>query len=68
MKKMKLFILFSWMSAVLAVVLIVCGMIDFVQGGGLFGLKHSTSFFTVANTTLLVTILFRMIGKDSAKI
>jgi hypothetical protein len=56
---MKPFILISWLSAVVAVILIVCGAIDFVGGGGIFGLKHSSTFFTVANTFLLLTIFFR---------
>jgi len=56
---MKPFIIFSWICAVIAAILIVCGAIDFASGGGVFGLKHSSTFFTVANTFLLLTLFFR---------
>jgi hypothetical protein len=56
---MKPFILISWICAVIAVILMACGAIDFIGGGGVFGLKHSSTFFTVANSFLLLTIFFR---------
>ncbi len=64
---MKPFILFSWICAAIAVILIVCGAIDFLGGGGVFGLKHSSTFFTVANTFLLFTIFFRWYNSGTEK-
>jgi len=64
---MKPFILLSWCCAGLALVLIICGVIDFLGGGGVFGLKHSSTFFTVANTFLLITLLFRWMTMESEK-
>jgi hypothetical protein len=64
---MKPFILISWLCAVVAVILIVCGAIDFIGGGGIFGLKHSSTFFTVANTFLLFTIFFRWFNFSQVK-
>ena len=64
---MKQFILISWICAVIAVILIVCGAIDFLGGGGVMGLKHSSTFFTVANTFLLFTIFFRWYNTSEKK-
>jgi hypothetical protein len=64
---MKLFNLISWICAIVAAILIVCGLIDFLNGGGVFGLKHSSTFFTVANTFLLFTIFFRWYYTDTEK-
>jgi hypothetical protein len=65
--KMKPFILISWICAGIALILIVCGLIDFQAGGGVFGLKHSSTFFTVANTFLLFTIFFRWFNLGADK-
>ncbi|MFU8843787.1 MAG: hypothetical protein ACNA7V_08270 [Bacteroidales bacterium] len=56
---MKIFITLSWICALIALILMIGGAIDFLKGGGVFGLKHSSTFYTVANTFLLLTIIFR---------
>ena len=59
---MKFLNLIAWLGIIFAIILIILGFIDFIQGGGVFGLKHSSTFFTVANTALLVAVVARVIG------
>jgi len=68
MKKMKPLILVSWVCAAIALLMVIGGAIDFLGGGGVFGLKHSSTFFTVANTFLLFTIFLRWFNSDMKKI
>lgn len=56
---MKIFNLISWIGFIVAGIIMVCGIIDFLRGGGLFGLKHSSTFFTVANSVMLVSLFFK---------
>jgi len=62
---MKIFNLFSWIAIVLAGILMICGVIDHLSGGGdqlsggLFGFKHSSTFFTLANTSLLMALIIK---------
>ena len=64
---MKILNLLSWVSFGVAGALMICGLIDFMNGGGVFGLKHSSTFFTVANTALLVALFFKFMAKESEK-
>jgi hypothetical protein len=57
---MKILITLSWICACIALILMIGGAIDFLRGGGVFGLKHSSTFYIVANTFLLLTIIFRL--------
>jgi hypothetical protein len=66
-EKMKPLILVSWICASIALLMLIGGAIDFLGGGGVFGLKHSSTFFTVANTFLLFTIFFRWFNSDTKK-
>jgi len=45
----------------LLIILIILGLIDFMNGGGVFGLKHSSTFFTAANTALLGAIVAKLL-------
>lgn len=64
---MKFLSLITWMGIIFAIVLIILGLIDFMNGGGLFGLKHSSTFFTVANTALLGAIVAKVLEFSSHK-
>jgi hypothetical protein len=61
---MKPFILISWICAFFALIMMIGGSIDYLYGGGVFGLKHSSTFFTMANTFLLLTLFFRYFNKE----
>jgi len=64
---MKIFNLLSWAGFGIAVILMICGLIDSFYGGGVFGLKHSSTFFTVANTALLVALFVKLMARESEK-
>jgi len=64
---MKLFNVIMWLGIIFAIVLIIMGFIDFLGGGGVFGLKHSSTFFTIANTGLLFAIAAKVIGFNTDK-
>jgi len=64
---MKIFSLFSWICIVIAGICIACGFLDFIRGGGVFGLKHSSTFFTVANTFFLGALIFKFFFSGSEK-
>ena len=64
---MKLFNLIMWLGIIFAIVLILMGFIDFLGGGGVFGLKHSSTFFTIANTGLLFAIVAKVIDSNTNK-
>lgn len=64
---MKIFNLLSWIGFGAAVVFMICGLIDFMNGGGVFGLKHSSTFFTVANTALLEAVFFKLLDFGAKK-
>jgi len=56
---MKIFNLFSWIAIVVAVILMICAVIDHLGGGGVFGLKHSSTFFTMANSFFLIALVIK---------
>ncbi len=56
---MKIFNLFSWIAIIAAGILMICAVIDHLGGGGVFGLKHSSTFFTMANTSLLIALIIK---------
>ena len=64
---MKFLSLITWVGIIFAIILIILGFIDFVNGGGVFGLKHSSTFFTVANTALLVAVVAKVLEFSSKK-
>lgn len=64
---MKFLSLITWAGIIFAIVLIILGFIDFMNGGGVFGLKHSSTFFTVANTALLGAIAAKVLEFSSNK-
>lgn len=64
---MKLLNLIMWLGIIFAIVVILMGFIDFLGGGGVFGLKHSSTFFTIANTGLLFAVVAKVIGFNSDK-
>lgn len=64
---MKFLNLITWVGIVFAIILAILGFIDFISGGGVFGLKHSSTFFTVANTALLVAIVAKVLELSSNK-
>ncbi|MCD4695184.1 MAG: hypothetical protein K8S16_03000 [Bacteroidales bacterium] len=65
---MKIFNLFSWSAVVFAGILMICGVVDHLGGGGVFGLKHSSTFFTMANTSSLIALVIKFfIGSQNQK-
>jgi len=64
---MKLLSLITWVGIISAIILLIFGLIDFMNGGGVFGLKHSSTFFTVANTALLVAVVAKVLEFSSKK-
>jgi len=64
---MKFLNLITWVGIVFAIILMIMGFIDFMNGGGLFGLKHSSTFFTVANTALLGAIVAKVLEFTASK-
>lgn len=64
---MKLLNLITWAGIVFAIILMIMGFIDFINGGSVFGLKHSSTFFTVANTALLVAIVAKVLQNNTNK-
>jgi len=60
---MKLFNLLSYASLLVAIVVMICGAIDFLfygWAGGFLGVKHTTTFFIVANSLVLLAICFKL--------
>lgn len=64
---MKFLNLITWVGIIFAVILAILGFIDFISGGGAFGLKHSSTFFTIANTALLVAIAAKLLESSNNK-
>jgi hypothetical protein len=65
---MKIFHLFSWIAIVLAGIIMIGGVVDHLGGGGVFGFKHSSTFFTMANTFLLIALIIKFfIGNRDQK-
>ncbi|MCD4681933.1 MAG: hypothetical protein K8R86_01510 [Bacteroidales bacterium] len=64
---MKLFNWLSYASLFAAIVVIICGAIDFLfygWAGGFLGVKHTTTFFIVANSLILLAICFKLFGSN----
>jgi hypothetical protein len=59
---MKTFNQLAWVGFGAAVILVICGIIDHLQGGGYFGLKHSSTFITMANTALIAGVFFKLMA------
>ncbi len=64
---MKFLGLITWAGIIFAIILMILGLIDFFNGGGVFRLKHSSTFFTVANTALLIAIVAKVLEFTSNK-
>lgn len=64
---MKFLSLITWAGIIFAIALMIMGFIDFMYGGSVFGLKHSSTFFTVANTALLVAIVAKVLEFSNNK-
>lgn len=64
---MKFLNLITWVGIIFAIILAILGFIDFIYGGGVFGLKHSSTFFTIANTAFLVAIVARVLEYNPNK-
>ena len=54
---MKLFIIVAWISAILAIGLIVFGTIALFVGSNPFGIRHEINYFLVSSNFLLLSIL-----------
>lgn len=50
----------AWISAAIAVFMIISGFIDFYFVSDLFGVHHADKFFIVAMTFLLLAIFCKM--------
>lgn len=59
---MKIYHQLSWAGFGLAVILIILGIIDHLMGGLYFGLKHSSTFITLANTALIGGVFFKLMA------
>ena len=64
---MKFLNLITWLGIVFAIILAIMGFIDFINGGGVFGLKHSSTFFTLTNTALLFAMVAKVLEISSKK-
>jgi hypothetical protein len=53
-----------WGGMIIALVLMVMGYIDFAGGGKVFGLSHSSTFYTLTNTVLLWVVIAKMFHSD----
>jgi hypothetical protein len=54
---MKLYIVVAWISALLAVVMMVLGAISLIMQNNLLDVRHEANFFIVASSLLLLSIL-----------
>lgn len=54
---MKLYIVVAWISALIAVVMMVLGAISLIMQNNLLGVRHEANFFVVASSLLLLAIL-----------
>lgn len=54
---MKLYIVVAWISALLAVVMMLLGTISLIMQNNLLGVRHEANFFVVASSLLLLAIL-----------
>ena len=54
---MKLYIIVAWISALLAVVMMVLGTISLIMQNNLLRVRHEANFFVVASSFLLLAIL-----------
>lgn len=64
---MKFINLLCWLCIFVAVVIMACGAIDFMfygWKGGFLGVKHTTTFFLVANSFLLLSIGLRLLDNS----
>ena len=57
---MKIFNQLSWVAFGAAVFLFICAVIDHLNGGGYFGLKHSSTFVSMANTALIGGVFLKL--------
>ena len=57
---MKIFNQLSWVAFGAAVILFICAVIDHLHGGGYFGLKHSSTFVSMANTALIGGVFLKL--------
>ncbi len=54
---MKLFNIVAWISAALALVLMILGIVSLILGNNLLGVRHEANFYVMANSFLLLAIL-----------
>ena len=47
---------FSWIVAILAVILMIFGLITFLKQGAFLGVRHALNYFHVASSMLLLAI------------
>ena len=64
---MKIFYLGAWVSGIIAVILMLFGIIDFLIEAKLFGVNHTPYFFQAANSFLLLAILLKLFEKFDKK-
>jgi hypothetical protein len=50
----------AWISAAIAVLMIICGFVDYFFVNCLFGVFHPGNYFIVATTFLLLAIFCKM--------
>lgn len=46
----------AWISGIIALLLMLCGLIVFITNSKFLGVNHAVNYFHVANSFLLVTI------------
>jgi hypothetical protein len=67
---MKLLNLLSWITLLMAILIMIFGSIDFLFygiAGGFLGVAHTTTFFHVASSVLLLTISFKLFEHELVK-
>ncbi len=57
----------TWFFVLVAMVLMLFGLINFLIGGGFLGVIHSANYFHVANSMLLLTLTLKFLEYMSSK-
>jgi hypothetical protein len=55
----------AWISAAIAVVIILLACISLLMGKGIFGFNHAVNFFQAANSFLLLAIALFIVTQNA---
>ncbi len=57
----------SWITGIIAVLLMLGGLIDFFVKGAFLGVNHAINYFHIANSMWLLTIAYLLVDKKNEK-